>query len=65
MIQKGLSIAAWPSGHAGDCEDTISFSKVHGVKCMVERFKLEEANEALEKMEKGEIRFRGVLTPNN
>lgn len=65
MIGKGLSIAAWPSGQASDCEDTVSFAQVHGVKCMVEKFKLEEANEALEKMEKGQVRFRGVLTPNN
>lgn len=65
MIQKGLSVSAWPSGQAQDCEDTIVFAQVHGVNCMVERFKLEQANEALEKMEKGDIRFRGVITPNN
>jgi len=65
MISKGLSVSAWPSGHAQDCEDTIIFAKVHSVKCMVEKFPLEQANEALEKMEKGQIRFRGVLTPNN
>jgi len=65
MIGKGLSVSAWPSGQAQDSEDTIVFAQVHGVECMVERFPLEQANEALEKMEKGDIRFRGVLTPNN
>ena len=65
MIQKGLSVSAWPSGQAQDCEDTIVFAQVHDVKCMVEKFSLEQANEALEKMEKGDVRFRWVLTPNN
>lgn len=65
MIQKGLSISAWPSGHATDCEDAISFAQVHGVNCMIEKFSLDQANEALEKMEAGHVRFRGVLTPNN
>lgn len=65
MIQKGLSLVAWPSGQASDSEDTISFAQVHNVKCMVEKFSLEQANEALKKMEEGHIRFRGVLTPNN
>jgi len=65
MIGKGLSVSAWPSGQAQDCEDTLVFARVHGVECMVERFSLEQANEALQKMEKGDVRFRGVLTPNN
>jgi D-arabinose 1-dehydrogenase-like Zn-dependent alcohol dehydrogenase len=63
MIQKGLSIVAWPSGHAADSEDAISFAQVHGVKCMVEKFPLEKANEALEHMNAGKVRFRGVLVP--
>lgn len=63
MIQKGLSVSAWPSGQVQDSEDTIVFAQVHGVKCMVEKFPLEKANEALEKMEKGDVRFRGVLVP--
>lgn len=63
MIQKGLSIVAWPSGHAMDCEDAISFAQVHDVKCMVEKFSLDQANEALDHMNSGKVRFRGVLVP--
>ena len=63
MIQKGLSIVAWPSGHAIDSEDAINFAQVHGVECMVEEFKLDQANEALEHMNSGKVRFRGVLVP--
>lgn len=65
MIQKGLSVSAWPSGQMQDSQDTVIFAKIHGVECMTEVFSLEQANEALEKMEAGKIRFRGVLTPNN
>lgn len=63
MIQKGLSIVAWPSGHALDSEEAIAFARVHGVHVMTEKFPLDKANEALEKMVKGEVRFRGVLVP--
>lgn len=65
MIQKGLSVSAWPSGHAQDSEDTLNFAQIHNVNCMVEKFPLEKANEALEHMESGKVRFRGVLTPHN
>ncbi|KAH9894685.1 alcohol dehydrogenase [Xylariomycetidae sp. FL2044] len=61
MVTKGISIHGWPSGHALDSEEAIRFSQDHGVKCMVERFKLEQAQEAMEKCESGKVRFRGVI----
>ncbi|ETN45081.1 uncharacterized protein HMPREF1541_09957 [Cyphellophora europaea CBS 101466] len=61
MIHYGNSITAWPSGHAQDSEEAISFAETHGVKCMIEKFKFEQANEALEHMNSGKVRFRGVL----
>lgn len=63
MIQKGLSIVAWPSGHSLDSEEAIQFAQLHNINCMVEKFSLDQANEALEHMEKGKVRFRGVLVP--
>lgn len=62
MIQNGLSIVAWPSGHALDCEEAIDFAMRHGVSCMIERFKLDDANEALKHMLSGKVRFRAVIT---
>jgi D-arabinose 1-dehydrogenase-like Zn-dependent alcohol dehydrogenase len=62
MIQKGLSIVAWPSGHALDCEEAIDFATRHGVNCMIERFKLDDANEAFNHMLTGKARFRAVIT---
>ena len=46
QIQRGLSIHAWPSGHATDIEDTIKFTKLQDIGCMIEKFPLEKANEA-------------------
>lgn len=63
MIGKGTSITAWPSGHAMDCEDAIDFARVHGVKVMIEKFPFDKANEAMEHMTSGKVRFRGVLIP--
>lgn len=46
MLSKGLSVTAWPSGHAKDSEDAIEFTALQGVDCMIEKFPLEKANEA-------------------
>ena len=46
QISRGLSIHAWPSGHAIDSEETIQFTELQGINCMVQTFPLEKANEA-------------------
>lgn len=61
MIGNGLSVVAWPSGHAIDSEEAIDFAMRHGVHCMVETFSLDNANEALQHMLSGKVRFRAVL----
>ena len=58
MIANGTSISAWPSGHALDSEEAISFAQVHGVNCMIEKFPFDKANEAIEHMTSGKVRFR-------
>ncbi|KAF2162091.1 hypothetical protein M409DRAFT_69317 [Zasmidium cellare ATCC 36951] len=62
MVLKALSVHGWPSGHALDSEEAIEFARVHGVKCLIEKFPLEKANEAMAHMLSGEVRFRAVLT---
>ncbi|KAK5456136.1 hypothetical protein LTS15_005455 [Exophiala xenobiotica] len=64
MIQKGLSLVAWPSGHALDSEEAIDFARVHDVNVMIEKFPLDKANEALEKMVAGK-RERSVVPWNS
>jgi D-arabinose 1-dehydrogenase-like Zn-dependent alcohol dehydrogenase len=62
MVVKAVSVHGWPSGHALDSEETISFAQTHGVKCMIEKFPLDKAQEAFEHMTSGKVRFRAVLT---
>ena len=61
MIQYGLSVHGWPSGHAMDSEEAIEFANLHNVKCVIEKFPLEKANEAYEHTMSGKVRFRSVL----
>ncbi|KAI1445962.1 alcohol dehydrogenase [Annulohypoxylon stygium] len=61
LVQKGASIHGWPSGHALDSEEAIQFAKDHGVKCLVEKVKLEDAPKAMENCQTGKVRFRGVI----
>jgi D-arabinose 1-dehydrogenase-like Zn-dependent alcohol dehydrogenase len=63
MIHYGNSITAWPSGHAQDTEEAIKFAEDQGIECMIEKFEFEKANEALDHMVSGKVRFRGVLIP--
>lgn len=62
MVLKGLSVHGWPSGHAMDSEEAIAFANTHDVHCMIEKFPLTKANEAMEHMLSGKVRFRAVLT---
>jgi D-arabinose 1-dehydrogenase-like Zn-dependent alcohol dehydrogenase len=55
------SILGWYSGHAKDSEETLAFSRLAGVKAMVEEYPLGRVNEAFEKMLRGKPKFRVVL----
>jgi D-arabinose 1-dehydrogenase-like Zn-dependent alcohol dehydrogenase len=63
LIQKRLSVRGWPSGTAFDSEDTLKFAQLSGVKCQIERYPLEDAEEAYQEMMAGNTRFRAVLVP--
>ncbi|KAF2669863.1 alcohol dehydrogenase [Microthyrium microscopicum] len=61
MITKATSIHGWPSGHNLDTQEAIEFAQRFDVNCMIEKFPLDKAQEALEHMTSGKVRFRGVL----
>ena len=54
-------IEGWPCGTSINSEDTLSFSKMSGVRSMNQIFPLEKAAEAYELMMSGKARFRVVL----
>jgi alcohol dehydrogenase/propanol-preferring alcohol dehydrogenase len=62
LIFGNRIIKGWASGTARDSEDTLNFSLLTGVRPMIERYPLEKAAEAYERMMSGKARFRVVLT---
>ncbi|KAK8095672.1 alcohol dehydrogenase [Apiospora kogelbergensis] len=63
MLGKGLSVQSWPGGHCRDSEETIAFTELHGVECIVDTYPLDKAQEAYDAMLAGKIRGRAVITP--
>ncbi|CCM05229.1 uncharacterized protein FIBRA_07439 [Fibroporia radiculosa] len=61
MLSQRLSIRGWPYGTGMDCEDTVNFSKLHGIKAMVKTFPLNKSDEAYE--HRSTARFRAVIIP--
>lgn len=62
LIGGRRSVASWYSGTSIDSQDTLSFSKLTGVRAMTEVYPLERATEAYERMMSGKARFRVVLS---
>jgi D-arabinose 1-dehydrogenase-like Zn-dependent alcohol dehydrogenase len=54
-------IQGWPSGTSIDSEDTLKFSEITGVLPLIEKYPLERAAEAYDRMMSGKARFRVVL----
>jgi D-arabinose 1-dehydrogenase-like Zn-dependent alcohol dehydrogenase len=61
LIMQRRSIRGWPSGTSIDSEDTLKFSEITGVLPLIEKFPLERAADAYERMMSGKARFRVVL----
>lgn len=61
LVLQRQSIHGWPSGTAIDSEDTLRFSDISGVLPIIERYPLERATEAYDRMMSGKARFRVVL----
>jgi len=61
MIRYGLSVHSFPSGHSLDGKEAIDFADLFNVKCVVEKFPLDRANDAYDAMLKGTVRFRSVI----
>ncbi|WP_291558389.1 zinc-binding dehydrogenase [Bradyrhizobium sp.] len=64
LLIKRAAVKGWYSGVAVDSEDTLAFSKLHGISSTNEIFPLEEAQAAYDRMMSGKARFRVVLKMN-
>lgn len=61
LVLQRQSIHGWPSGTSIDSEDTLRFSEISGVLPMIEKYPLDQAAEAYDRMMSGKARFRVVL----
>jgi D-arabinose 1-dehydrogenase-like Zn-dependent alcohol dehydrogenase len=62
LIMGRKSLQGWPSGTSADSEDTLNFAVLTGVRPMIEKFPLDRAPEAYERMISGKAEYRVVLT---
>jgi D-arabinose 1-dehydrogenase-like Zn-dependent alcohol dehydrogenase len=62
LVTGSRAIQGWASGTAADCEDTLRFAELTGVRPMIETYPLEKAGEAYARMMSGKAQFRVVLT---
>ncbi len=62
LITPAATIVGHPSGTSKDSEDTLRFSKLVGVRPMIETVPLDRAAQAYDRMMSNEARFRMVLT---
>ena len=61
LILQKQAVVGWPAGTSIDSEDTLKFSALFGVKAMIEKYPLDKAQEAFDRMMSGKARFRVVL----
>jgi D-arabinose 1-dehydrogenase-like Zn-dependent alcohol dehydrogenase len=61
LILKRREVKGWPSGTAIDSEDALRFSKMTGIRPMIEKYPLKDVSKAYARMESGEAQFRVVL----
>jgi D-arabinose 1-dehydrogenase-like Zn-dependent alcohol dehydrogenase len=61
LVLQHKAIQGWPSGASIDSEDTLKFSEITGVLPLIEKYPLEKAAEAYDRMMSGKARFRVVL----
>lgn len=62
-VADSFVIPARLSGTAKDSEETVKFSQAQDITCQIEKYGLEDAEEAYQSMVSGNVRFRAVLVP--
>ncbi len=61
LIMRSRRIQGWASGAAADSADALAFAARTGVRPIIERFPLGDAQAAVDRMLSGNARFRAVL----
>ena len=61
LLSGQKSIAGSPTGSPRDLHEMLDVAARHDVKAMTERFAMKDANEAIAKVKKNQVRYRAVL----
>lgn len=61
LILKGQKLHGWLTGGPLDAEEAIKFAIQQNVRCMVEKYKLKDVQNAVDNLLAGKLRFRNVL----
>lgn len=63
LVMNGQTITGHLTGSARDTEEAMNFAHLNGIRPVIERMPLEQADEALTRIAAGKARFRVVLDP--
>ena len=61
LIGGQKAVAGSPSGSPKDLREMLDVAARHGVKAITERFAMKDANKAVDKVKKNQVRYRAVL----
>jgi uncharacterized zinc-type alcohol dehydrogenase-like protein len=61
LVSGMRTIGGSPIGSPFRLREMLDVAARHGVKATTERFPMEKANEAIDKVRKGKVRYRAVL----
>ena len=61
LIMGQRSISGSPVGSPGTIAKMLDFTNLHGIKPVIEKFKFEDVNKALDRLRSGDARYRIVL----
>ncbi len=65
LVSGQRAIGGSPVGSPSRLREMLDVAARHGVKATTERFPMDKANEAIEKVVKGKVRYRAVLANQN
>lgn len=65
LVMNGQIVTGHLTGSARDTEEAMRFAHLNGVKPMIERMPLSQADEALARLAAGKARFRIILDPKD
>jgi alcohol/geraniol dehydrogenase (NADP+) len=61
LISGQKAIAGSPTGSPSDLNEMLDVAARHGIKAITEAFAMKDANEAISKVKKNQVRYRAVL----